>query len=107
MQLNKQLLFSEIRNNENNLVTEDHLISNEYQMNQPRCEVIHIGVVCSGFKSNMYFHTMLKSIYFYRNNPLHFHIMVNKVSEKVLKILFETWAVPQGKIYSKNVSSKS
>lgn len=61
-----------------------------------RCEVIHIGLVCSGYKSNLYLHVMLKSIFFYRNNPIHFHIVVNGISEKVLKILFDTWAIPQG-----------
>lgn len=59
------------------------------------CETIHIGVVCSGFNSNLMFHTLLKSIYFHRVNPLHFHIMSNKVSEKILKKLFESWNVAQ------------
>lgn len=43
--------------------------------------------------------TLLKSIYFYRNNPLHFHIMVNKLSDKALRTLFDTWAVPQGILF--------
>lgn len=61
-----------------------------------RCETIHIGVVCSGFSASLYFHTLLKSIYFYRVNPLHFHVIVNSISEKVLRTLFDTWNVPQG-----------
>lgn len=60
------------------------------------CEVIHIGFVCSGYESNLYLHTLLKSIYFYRHNPIHFHIIVSQVSRKVLGTLFDTWNVPQG-----------
>nr|XP_008192494.1 PREDICTED: glycosyltransferase-like protein LARGE2 [Tribolium castaneum] len=60
-----------------------------------KCETIHIGFVCSGYRSNLYLHTLLKSLFFYNINPIHFHIMVNKVSEKVLKTLFDTWNVPQ------------
>lgn len=67
---------------------------------QNKCEVIHVGLVCSGYRSNLYVHVLAKSIFFYRNNPLHFHIVVNKVSEKVLKTLFDTWAVPQGTIFN-------
>lgn len=63
-----------------------------------KCETIHIGIVCTGHKPILYLMTMLKSIYFYRNNPLHFHIMVNKLSDKALRVLFESWAVPQGSI---------
>ncbi|CAG9860970.1 unnamed protein product [Phyllotreta striolata] len=59
------------------------------------CEVIHIGVICSGYNSNLLFHTLIKSIFFNRINPLQFHIVTNKVSEKILKVLFETWDVPQ------------
>lgn len=61
-----------------------------------RCEVIHLGLVCSGYKTTLFLHVMLKSIFFYRHNPIHFHILSNKVSENVLKILFDTWAVPLG-----------
>lgn len=89
--------FPEIHNGKNNLVYIENQVTNKTQSKSVKCEVIHVGVVCSGFKSNLYFHTMLKSIYFYRNNPLHFHILVNRLSYKVLKTLIETWAVPQGK----------
>lgn len=61
-----------------------------------RCEVIHVGLVCSGYKTVLFLHVMLKSIFFYRHNPVHFHIISNKASENILKTLFETWAVPLG-----------
>lgn len=60
-----------------------------------KCEVIHLGFVCSGFKSNLYLHTMLKSLLFHRHNPLHLHIVVNKFSENVLRTLFDTWRIPK------------
>lgn len=69
------------------------LIDNE------QCETIHIGLVCSGSTSILFFHTLLKSIYFYRVNPIHFHIITNKVSENILRSLFDSWHVPQGKYY--------
>lgn len=61
------------------------------------CEVLHIGAVCSGFSATLHFHTLLKSLFFYRINPIHFHIITNKVSENILRTLFDSWDVPQGK----------
>lgn len=49
---------------------------------------------------------MLKSIFFYRNNPLHFHIVVNRMSEKVLRTLFDTWALPQGLYINSQLNNK-
>lgn len=67
-----------------------------------KCEVIHVGLVCSGYKTVLFLHVMLKSIFFYRHNPIHFHIISNKVSENILRTLFDTWAVPLGKNSYKN-----
>lgn len=58
-----------------------------------KCEVIHVGIVCAGFKSNLQLHTMLKSLFFHTDNDLHFHIIANKQSENVLQTLFNTWDV--------------
>ncbi|CAH1281603.1 unnamed protein product [Diabrotica balteata] len=41
------------------------------------------------------FHVLLKSIFLNRVNPLHFHILSNKISEKILRKLFESWDVSQ------------
>lgn len=71
--------------------------NNNKSDNNYYCDVIHVGFVCSGYKSNLYLHTLLKSILFYRLNPIHFHLLVNKVSEKVLRTLFTTWNIPQSK----------
>ncbi|KAK9875654.1 hypothetical protein WA026_009451 [Henosepilachna vigintioctopunctata] len=56
-----------------------------------KCEVIHIGIVCAGFKSNIQLHTMLKSIYFHSDNFFHFHIISSWMSQKVLSTLIQTW----------------
>lgn len=75
------------------ILTDDLLIDAE---KVEQCEVIHIGSVCSGFSATLHFHTLLKSLYFYRVNPIHFHIITNKVSENILRTLFDSWDVPQG-----------
>lgn len=81
------------------LITENTVENSQTNVTKQKCEVIHVGIVCSGQKSVLFFHVMLKSIYFYRNNPINFHIVVNKATENVLKTLFETWNVPQGILY--------
>lgn len=87
-------LFDERKSTGN--VSDPVIDQNNYALD--RCEVIHIGIVCTGEKNILQFFTMVKSLYFYRSNPLHFHIMANKFSEKTLSTLFETWDVPQGKL---------
>ncbi|KAJ8950879.1 hypothetical protein NQ318_011177 [Aromia moschata] len=80
------------------IFSKEDIFKNYYPSSQPKiedCEVIHIGVVCSGYNANLYFHTLLKSIYFYRVNPIHFHVIANRISENILKTLFDTWNVPQ------------
>lgn len=62
-----------------------------------KCQVIHIVNVCAGYNSTRSFVTVVKSILFYRKNPLHFHIITDPISENILRVLFKTWNVPQGK----------
>ncbi|XP_050296689.1 xylosyl- and glucuronyltransferase LARGE2s-like [Anthonomus grandis grandis] len=59
------------------------------------CEVIHIGLVIAGYKSNVYFHALLKSLFMTRSNPIHFHLLVTNDSDTVLRLMFDTWKVPQ------------
>lgn len=63
-----------------------------------KCQVIHIVNVCAGYNSTRSFVTVVKSILFYRKNPLHFHIITDSISENILRVLFKTWNVPQGKM---------
>ncbi|CAG9768004.1 unnamed protein product [Ceutorhynchus assimilis] len=74
--------------------------------NKPRdfCEVVHIGVVCSGFTSNVYFHVLLKSLLMSRANPIHFHLLVSDESDTVLRWLFKTWQLPQVNITFYNMN---
>nr|XP_022918705.1 LARGE xylosyl- and glucuronyltransferase 2-like [Onthophagus taurus] len=97
--------FRNIYNSNLLLVNHNQSDFEENQINPEKCTVIHIGIVCAGYQANLYFHTMLKSIYFYRSNPLHFHILVNKLSEKVLLNLFETWDVPQVSVTFYDISN--
>ncbi|XP_078346641.1 xylosyl- and glucuronyltransferase LARGE1-like [Oculina patagonica] len=59
-----------------------------------RCEVIHIAVVCAGHGASRQVVTLIKSILFHRRNPLHFHFISDGIAEKILTVLFQTWAIP-------------
>ncbi|KAG1663199.1 LARGE xylosyl- and glucuronyltransferase 1 [Nymphon striatum] len=59
----------------------------------PKCEVIQITIVCAGYKSSRSVVTLIKSILFYRKNPLHFHFISDEVAQLILKRLFDTWSV--------------
>lgn len=63
---------------------------------QDFCEVVHIGIVCTGYKSSLLFHNLLKSILFHRVNPIHFHVITDRSTENVLNTLMNSWALPQG-----------
>lgn len=66
-----------------------------------KCEVIEVGIVCAGYNSTRSVVTLIKSILFYRKNPLRFHFVVDMISKKILKTLFDTWKIPQRKFLSK------
>lgn len=68
------------------------------QQEVPKCEVIHIAIVCSGHKSTRDVVTLIKSVLFYRKNPLHFHFLSDTTAQVILNYLFETWNVPDVKI---------
>ncbi|KJE88518.1 glycosyltransferase-like protein LARGE1, variant [Capsaspora owczarzaki ATCC 30864] len=55
------------------------------------CETIHIVVVCAGFRSVRMMVPLLKSILFYRTNPLHLHFVVDEASREPIGTLIETW----------------
>ena len=61
-----------------------------------KCEVIHMVSVCAGYNSTRSFVTLVKSLLFYRKNPLHLHLIIDSVAEKILSVLFRTWDVPRG-----------
>ncbi|XP_066252461.1 xylosyl- and glucuronyltransferase LARGE2s-like [Euwallacea similis] len=73
---------------------------------EPRnfCEPIHIGIVCSGFNSNVHLHALLKSLLMTRSNPIHLHILVSNDSATVLRLLFKSWHIPQVNVSFYNIS---
>ena len=62
----------------------------------PKCEVVHVAIVCAGYNASRSVVTLFKSILFYRRNPLHFHLLADSVAQIVLQKLFQTWNIPQG-----------
>lgn len=63
-----------------------------------KCEVIHIAIVCAGYNATRSVVTVIKSILFYRKNPLNFYFISDEVGQKVLRNLFDTWQVPAIKV---------
>ena len=86
-------------NNEGNEIRTDgldHKCSNPSSSGSPisKCEVIDIAIVCAGYNSSRSVVTLIKSILFYRKNPLHFHFIADSIARLILQNLFRTWAVP-------------
>ncbi|KAG8224788.1 hypothetical protein J437_LFUL002233 [Ladona fulva] len=64
----------------------------------PKCDVIHVAIVCAGYNSSRSVVTLIKSILFYRRNPLHFHFISDSTAQVILQTLFSSWSVPQADI---------
>ncbi|XP_030056704.1 xylosyl- and glucuronyltransferase LARGE2 isoform X2 [Microcaecilia unicolor] len=60
----------------------------------PKCELIHVAIVCAGHDSSRDVVTLVKSILFHRKNPLHFHLITDAVAQHILNTLFQSWMVP-------------
>lgn len=60
-----------------------------------KCQVLHVAIVCAGFKDSRRVVTLIKSMLFYRRQPLHFHFISDEAAHLVLKTLFETWKLQQ------------
>ncbi|KAM5318148.1 xylosyl- and glucuronyltransferase LARGE2 isoform 1-T2 [Glossophaga mutica] len=60
----------------------------------PKCELLHVAIVCAGHKSSRDVITLVKSMLFYRKNPLHLHLVTDAVARNILETLFHTWMVP-------------
>lgn len=59
-----------------------------------KCELIQVAIVCAGYNSSRSVVTLIKSILFYRKQPLHFHFIVDTTANLILSTLFKTWAIP-------------
>ncbi|XP_075401946.1 xylosyl- and glucuronyltransferase LARGE2 [Tenrec ecaudatus] len=60
----------------------------------PKCELLHVAIVCAGYNSSRDVVTLVKSLLFYRRNPLHLHLVTDAVARNILETLFHTWMVP-------------
>ncbi|XP_021119912.1 LARGE xylosyl- and glucuronyltransferase 2 isoform X2 [Heterocephalus glaber] len=60
----------------------------------PRCQLLHVAIVCAGLNSSREVVTLVKSMLFYRKNPLHLHLVTDAVARSILEMLFRTWMVP-------------
>lgn len=60
----------------------------------PKCEMLHVAIVCAGYNSSREIITLTKSLLFYRKNPLHLHLITDAVARNILETLFRTWMVP-------------
>lgn len=60
----------------------------------PKCELLHVAIVCAGHNSSREVITLVKSVLFYRKNPLHLHLVTDAVARSILETLFRTWMVP-------------
>lgn len=59
-----------------------------------RCEIIHVAIVCAGYDASRAVSTLIKSLLFYRKNPIHLHFIADVIAENILKTLFQTWDIP-------------
>lgn len=56
-----------------------------------------MAVVCAGHGAARQVVTLVKSLVFFRKNPLHFHFIYDSVvTYRILKTLFDTWNIPEG-----------
>ncbi|XP_047998771.1 xylosyl- and glucuronyltransferase LARGE1-like [Leguminivora glycinivorella] len=68
------------------------------------CETIHVALVCMS-KCPRIVSPMLKSLLHHRQNPVHFHLIVDVVSEHTTRHLFETWDLPDVQYTTYNAQS--
>ena len=55
------------------------------------CETIHVAFVVDNTR---HLAILLKSIFFYRHSPLHFHFLANRTDHLVLEKLLDSWQIP-------------
>ncbi|CAK1542703.1 unnamed protein product [Leptosia nina] len=69
------------------------------------CETVHIALVCMG-KCSRNITPMLKSLLHHRQNPLHFHVIVDNMSSHTIGTLFDSWDLPDVKYTCYNAQSR-
>ena len=61
----------------------------------PACQEIQVAIVCAGADASRTVVTLVKSILFYRRNPIHLHFISDPEARTILSLLFSTWSIPQ------------
>ncbi|CAH0591403.1 unnamed protein product [Chrysodeixis includens] len=69
------------------------------------CETVHIAIVCMG-KCTRLITPMLKSMLHHRQNPIHFHLVVDTSSQHTFTKLFDTWDLPDVKYSCYNAEER-
>ena len=72
----------------------EEVMIKEEEDGQSDCETVHIAMVVAGYTTARSVITLIKSILFYRLNPLHLHFVTDPNAEHVLSTLFKTWLLP-------------
>ena len=67
---------------------------NEVVDDEAKCEVVHIAMVVSDTETVQRLVVVVKSILFYRHNPIHFHFLLNTRSKEIVSTIFKTWLLP-------------
>ena len=61
---------------------------------QLSCETVHVALVVAGYNTTRSAVTVMKSIFFYRHSPLHFHFISDSSAQIILEKLLNTWELP-------------
>ncbi|XP_053616266.1 xylosyl- and glucuronyltransferase LARGE1-like isoform X2 [Plodia interpunctella] len=69
------------------------------------CETVHVSFICMG-KCMQVVTPMLKSLLHHRQNPIHFHLIVDGSTEKIINELFRTWDLDDVKYTCYNAEHK-
>ena len=59
-----------------------------------KCDVIHVGFVAAGYNATRQVSTVIKTILFYRHNPVHFHFVSDIPAKHILSTLMQSWQLP-------------
>lgn len=55
------------------------------------CETIHVAMVVAGYPTCRAAATLIKSLLFYRHNPIHLHLVTDPPARETLGVLLSTW----------------
>ena len=73
----------------------DHDLMEQWtSVRNSRCETIHVGFVAAGYNATRQVATVIKTILFYRHNPIHFHFISDLPARHILDTLMRTWELP-------------